>query len=714
MSFFNGRKLKLDIFVAFAALITITVACEIWYSSNVTKDLRLSFEKNYYSKLVTKTTINWIDEYFNKLEIMINIIAKNFKNYTMKSFNNYRKLFLETLKDVSNISSIYMGFNDGTLFQVRRLYGIKNFQTRSKGVLPDYAKFAIRTIEHDDKIKELGETWTYLNDDFNTIASEKLGKSKYNITKSDWYVKTELRKDKYWSEIYIFSASQKPGLTLSMPLGYELDTAVGIISIDFEIKQFRNLLREIKGSENSKSYIMNQKNEIIVSSVGIEKSASANSESQKVTLVSAIGSEDKVLEKAILAVLSSESQHVYFSVDGEKYIASMEKLKKIPCNLLVIAPQRDFTGDLKAVQRQMMLLSSLVYIVAFIVVWLLSKKISKPIAELCQSAIAIGKMDLDNYHTPPKSNIFEIKELSNAMNSMKLSVSTFSKYAPKDLVIKLLKSGVTPVLGGKTANVTMLFSDIEQFSGVSERLPAEYLMLHLSEYFDELTREIMKNNGVIDKYIGDSIMAIWGAPNPDENQVVNACYAALKCQKLLRELEKKWRHLRKPFLPTRIGLHTGIAIVGNIGSRDRMNFTAMGDTVDIASRLEGVNKYYGTKILASENIENAAKNKILFRVIDKIAVKGKTVGLTIYEPIYAMNKPDDKTYYKKIELCEKSQDAFELYQNERFSEAFSHYSKLLESFPDIASSIKPIMKRCKKFAEFPTKNWDGTFHLMDK
>ena len=258
------------------------------------------------------------------------------------------------------------------------------------------------------------------------------------------------------------------------------------------------------------------------------------------------------------------------------------------------------------------------------------------------------------------------------------------------------------------------FSDIEKFSTVSEKLPAEYLILHLSEYFDEMTKEIMKHDGVIDKYIGDSVMAIWGAPNPDENQVINACNAALGCQKILEELKEKWAPLGKPPLPTRIGIHTGQAIVGNIGSQDRMNFTAIGDSVNIASRLEGANKYYGTKILVSENVEAIARGRILFRVIDKIAVKGRSSGIVVYEPLCSMKDADDKNYYKLIDLCAKAKEAFELYQNQEFEEALKHYRSMELLFPGLELSLEPLIKKCEEFKQTPPVDWDGTNHLTGK
>jgi adenylate cyclase len=609
-----------------------------------------------------------------------------------------------------------MGFSDGTMFQARTLTGLSSFQSPNKGKLPTYAKFALRTINKQENSDNLTETWTYLNDDFSTIDSEALPKAKYNVTKLDWYVKTELSKEKCWSDVYIFKSSQLAGITLSMPLGYYDNlNAIGIIAVDCAVEHFKDILESAKGSPNSVAYLLNKKNEIIISSNMEEENAITQQEDgRSVNLINVNDSNNPVLEKAILTMLGNEAEHVVFSVNGAQYIASIQKLKKIDCSLLTIAPENDFIGEINNVQRDMMLISLFVYLLSFIIVWLSSRRISNPINALCKSAKAIETMDLENYPLPPKSSIVEIQKLSNIMNSMHLSVSTFSKYAPKDLVMRLVKTGKIPVLGGKVSNITMLFSDIEKFSTISEKLPAEYLILHLSEYFDELTKEIMNHNGVIDKYIGDSIMALWGAPNPDENQIENACHAALKCQELLEKLKDKWLPLGKPPLPTRIGIHTGVVIVGNIGSRDRMSFTAIGDTVNIASRLEGANKYYGTKILVSESVESATKGRFLFRVIDRIAVKGKSVGITIYEPLCAMKDADEQAYYQQLNLCAKSKEAFEAYQNQEFAEALELYNRILETFPEIELSITSIIKNCKEFIKNPPVNWDGVNHLSSK
>ncbi|MDR1488208.1 MAG: hypothetical protein LBI26_00460 [Holosporales bacterium] len=716
MKFLKNRKIKFDILTAFSALIGLTVASEILYSSYANKKLVLNFEKEYYSKVVSQTTTNWLDEYFNHLEMTIDIFAKSFnpKN-DINNFDKYSVLFLESLKSIPYTAGFYISFKDGTHFEATTLNEITNYQSGHQEKLPNYAKFALRTIRNDPKAKMLKEEWTYLNEDFGTISKEELQKVQFNPTKRDWYIKAELQKNKVWNDVYLSKTTKVAGITLSMPLGYYSDgTAIGIIGIDFTTKQFKDLLKKIKPSENSKNYLINDKNELIASSTDI-KTFTLDEKTDELSLLSVSNSGDGALEGAIRNTIGEEKIHATYKADGEMFLANIQKLEGMPFYFLSISPQDDFTAGFSTIQRDMLIISIFIFLTSIGIIFLLSRRISIPITSLCRAAESIGAMDLDNYLPPCNSNILEIQKLVNAINSMKLSVSTFSKYAPKDLVNKLVSYGITPTLGGQTKNITIMFTDIENFSVISENLPAEYLMLHLSEYFDTITQEIMNNSGIIDKYIGDSIMALWGAPNNDDDQCINACYAALRCQELINELRIKWAPLGKPAFPTRIGIHSGSVIVGNIGSHNRMNFTAIGDAVDIASRLEGINKLYGTNILVSENVESAARGKVLFRIIDKIAVKGKNIGTVIFEPLCAMKDADDQKYYKQIELCAKSKEAFEFYQKRDFNEALSRYKALIRIFPEIERSLTGLIIRCEKYMQTPpNSDWDGTLHLEKK
>ncbi|WP_269458327.1 adenylate/guanylate cyclase domain-containing protein [Legionella waltersii] len=179
--------------------------------------------------------------------------------------------------------------------------------------------------------------------------------------------------------------------------------------------------------------------------------------------------------------------------------------------------------------------------------------------------------------------------------------------------------------------MTAFFSDIRNFTDISENMDAESLMLHLCDYFEELSKIITSENGTIDKYIGDAIMAFWGAPIEDESHCLKACNAALKCQLRLNELNEQWEKQKKPKLLTGIGIHTGSAIIGNIGSSSRLNYTAIGDTINTASRLESLSKQYGSVIVVSEDVVNATQDHFEFRFLEQVSIRGKTGSYKIYE-----------------------------------------------------------------------------------
>ena len=144
-----------------------------------------------------------------------------------------------------------------------------------------------------------------------------------------------------------------------------------------------------------------------------------------------------------------------------------------------------------------------------------------------------------------------------------------------------------------------------------------------------------------------------------------------------------------------------------------MNFTAIGDSVNIASRLGGANKFYGTSILVSETVESKARNKVLFRTVDKIAVKGRNAGIVVFEPLGLIQNADE-TYYKMMELCSKSKEAFELFQAQNFKDALKLYTEIKTMFPEKSESISPLVERCKEFIAHAPKDWDGVNHLKSK
>ncbi len=697
-------------------LLCITVACEIFYSNNANKEIILRLEKDHYSKKVAEMSSKWLNSYFKQIELIISILSKNdvFVNGKL-GFADFEELFKEGLEKTPFALSYYVGFKDDTYLQVfhpNNTHQLNTFRSNPSKALPDYVSYAIQRMEKKDGLK-ISESWDYFDKDFSHITNEYLENASFVPKKRVWYIHAEQEKKPIWTDVYVFEITHLPGITVASPIIEEKTGEVeGVIAVDFVIEEFKELLSTVKATERSSVRLINSKNEIVASTFDDDKFKTE--ENGTVVLPKIVDTDDEVLAGAAKGLLGTNDSHVtHKAPNGAEYVAYMQKLDRVPFSLLMITPLADFTDDFDQISHSMALLSILIFLIASGVVFCFSRTLSKPITELCKSATAIGAMNWNHYSIPPKSRLLEIRDLSSAMDSMRLSIFTFSKYAPKDLVKKLLKNETKAEIGGRTREVTMFFSDIEKFTTVSEKLPAEYLVLHLSEYFNELTNNIISHQGTIDKYIGDSIMAMWGAPNSDEDQVMHACEAALDCQRILDELAKKWQPLGKPPLPTRIGLHTGQAIVGNVGSADRMNFTAIGSTVDIASNLEGVNKIYGTKILASGAVEEKARSKILFRIIDKIAFEGINSDITIYEPLCALKNANDM-YYDLMELCTKSKEAFELFQAHKFEEALKLYKEIMKLFPERKSSVLPLVERCEKFIKTPPKNWNGVNFLGDR
>ncbi len=208
---------------------------------------------------------------------------------------------------------------------------------------------------------------------------------------------------------------------------------------------------------------------------------------------------------------------------------------------------------------------------------------------------------------------------------------TFSKFVSRDVVEELLKSPDMLKLGGEKKTVTVLFSDIRGFTGISEKLPPEGLVDHLNFYLQAMTDIVIKYNGTLDKYMGDAIMAFWGAPVPQEDHALNACRAALEMIAKLYEMNLSWRDQGKDVLDIGIGINTGDMVVGLMGSSSRMDYTIMGDMVNLGARLEGTNKLYRTHIIISEFTHERVREHVVSRELDLIRVKGKEQPVKIFE-----------------------------------------------------------------------------------
>ena len=292
--------------------------------------------------------------------------------------------------------------------------------------------------------------------------------------------------------------------------------------------------------------------------------------------------------------------------------------------------------------------------------------------------------------------------------------AAFGQYLSPEVIRRLL---VNPrLVEPRKTDITVMFSDIRGFTTISEKLDAQELAVFLNQYLSDMTGLVFEHHGTLDKYIGDAVMAFWGAPFEEPGHASRGCQTALKMMDRVREMQKKWEAEGKPHLDIGIGLNTGVASVGNMGSVLRYGYTALGDTVNLSSRLEGLNKDYGTHILVNETTYAAAKDEgFVFRELDLIRVKGKLQPVTIYELIGLAGQ--NSVYGAPEEVHARIflfQQARGLYRKRAWAEAQKTFQTILDKWPDEGPS-RTYWKRCQDYLfDEPSSGWDGVFTMTHK
>jgi adenylate cyclase len=288
--------------------------------------------------------------------------------------------------------------------------------------------------------------------------------------------------------------------------------------------------------------------------------------------------------------------------------------------------------------------------------------------------------------------------------------NAFSTYLAPSVVKQIIESPDKLILGGEQRDITAFFSDVQGFTSISEKLTAPELVELLNEFLTEMTDIILKYEGTLDKFEGDAIIAFFGAPNDLENHAETACLACIEMQKRLTDLRTKWKAEAKPELNMRIGLCSGPAVVGNMGSKNRMDYTMMGDTVNTAARLEGVNKVYGIYTLIGETTYRALDDRILTREIDSINVIGKVEPVSVYQLLGYTTDIDPHTK----EALGLYQQGLTAYRNQKWENAIDRFNRALKLTPDDGPSQTMII-RCREFmTDPPGADWDGTFAMVSK
>lgn len=708
-SFWKSRKLQVDILTEFFILLLATSFSIIWYSYDSNSKSIIKFSDDLIAQ-ISKTSIDKTVVYLEQARTISNLTKMLVEKPEDISIKNTKiiSFMLGALQEYNYIESLYISNEEGSFLQIRRLPEKSTYRTYNK-LLPGGCEYAVRFVDRSGP--EATENWYYNDKKGRTLDIETLPKATYDHRSRSWYLGVRQSVQLYWSEIYIFNTSQLPGLTVVYPLVDPNGKFYGATATDITMDTMSRFMQESKIGKLGIAFLVSDKGELIAHN-DISQVVKAVGDQINTVIIDEV--EDKRIAFAYQIHRNENKARFIFDKDGVSYIATFTDFPKNfgkKWKIGIVVPLEEFVGDVNRTQRETFLISLIFLIISAVVIIILSRRLSKPIVKLAQEAENLKNFKLDG-KIDVISNTYEIQLLNDAMHSMHKTLQAFSKFVPRDLVGKLIKKGVDVKIGGRSRLITIFFSDIEGFTTVMERYPADKMMHHLSEYFDELTKIIMDLNGTIDKYIGDSIMAFWGAPLADRTHALNACRAALTCQKRVTELNRKWHAEGKPQLVTRIGIHTGEVIVGNMGSSDRMNYTIIGDGVNLAARLEGENKHYSTKIIISEDVYERVNKVCLARPLDIVRVKGKNQAIKIYELVAfktAILKSDasllpSQTQQKYCELFEK---AFNLYREQYWDEAIKILQEILTKYGE-DKILNLYIQRCNYNKMNPLdKDWDG-------
>lgn len=287
----------------------------------------------------------------------------------------------------------------------------------------------------------------------------------------------------------------------------------------------------------------------------------------------------------------------------------------------------------------------------------------------------------------------------------------FQKYVDASVVEQLIENPSMLKLGGEEREITTLFADIESFTRMAEKLGPQNTVGILNSYLTEMTNVIIEEHGTLDKYIGDAIMAFWNAPLNDADHALHACTAAIRMQKKLTGLHAKWVRFGKPVVNQRIGINTGNAVVGNMGAEAKFNYTAVGDAVNLASRLEGVNKEYGTRLLMSGHTAKLVEGKILSREMDLVVVLGKTEPVRIYELIAMTDEVQTDATKKFLDLYHNGLDS---YKQRAWKSAIDYFQQALQIRKDDVVSNLYIQRALLYSDAPPPPDWNGVFVMTKK
>lgn len=711
----GGPSLRVHLTTVFVVLITLIVGSLAYftYYRNSTAVLELA---ERFIRRTSASAIQRTESHLKPLAAAVHHLAALASDHPRVARDE--KIFptlISFLDTYPQLQSIYFAFNEGGRFlQAFQLPPDINTYGPNNTAIPDGVHYVLRTLDYG--LAEPRDHWKYLKADGTVLLEENARALFYDVRKRGWF-KTVLKRPGtiYWTDVVVFTSSQLPGIAPAFPIHDREGNVVGAAAANVTLESLSAFLGKLDVGRQGVAFIMDAKGSLVAHP---DINQALKQEGRKIKMARAADLEDKWVSAAAARYLQNGETKFVLADRDREFLASFTPF---PGDfgkdwvMAVIVPVDDFVGRLKVTNRNILFIAILITILGMALVSTYAGWITRPISRLVEEIKKIQDFDLSG-DVDVRSGTREILALANAVKTMKSALDTFGRFVPKSLVREIISTGQPLEIGGQSRFLTIMFTDIQSFSAMAEREPTRQLMQHLSEHFQAITTAVNTNHGTIDKFIGDSVMAFWGAPVWHDDHVYEGCLSALMAQRSLDALNRTWEQECGRGFHVRFGLHADAVLVGNVGAKERISYSVLGDGVNLASRLEGVNKVYGTQICTSHTVYKEAGERCLFRPLDMVAVQGRRGGIIVYELLATIGNghPDYQASEQQRAISEKTFAAFYAFQERRWDEAIELYLAVQAIDPDDRIAAM-FVSRCRELkADPPPTDWSGVYALKSK
>ncbi|MBI2254707.1 MAG: hypothetical protein HYU58_08820 [Proteobacteria bacterium] len=526
-------------------------------------------------------------------------------------------VFLSSLQSSGDLSWVTFGWPDGSFFGAR-----KDIDNNVHMIEVKKDARAEQNLRIDDYLATAHDI---------QFQQRRWGTSAFNASLQPWYLAAQNQDHSAWTEGDASPLGERDAITVSDRLTL-YGRYIGVLAVSIDLERLARFVDRLEITKRGQALILGPDGRALTVDGWHPVNDMHDSGKRAVSATLA------AMPGALTRITRPVSLMGEDPLTHRGYYLNVSRLPYRDWSLVIAIPTADILGDIPATTRRLYVVVGILAVLVAAAAFLMADRlVTRPLAGIAKQLRAIGGFDLHAIRYRP-SALREFDQLSRSLVQMGAGLGSFRKYLPADLVISLVRDGREARLGGQKRQLTVLFSDLAGFTSLTEAEP-ERMVHFLGAHFDDMSQAIHATGGTIDKFIGDSVMAFWNAPNPHEQPEIAACRSALAARARFHALlaQADWRFAAPPGL--RIGINTGSALVGNIGSQDRLNYTALGDTVNVASRFESLNKQYGTEILIGADTAAALDAGFHLRKLDQVAVYGRRGGSFIYELI-AETDPD--------------------------------------------------------------------------